>query len=91
MKFTVYNHKAAPTHKFQHSVIDAEKNADAFNRLIFSACGEGLNAAFTAKAIESNAALRALAPGQSLRLTTQWLDLALNRREVDISLTRVEG
>lgn len=91
MKFTVYNHKAAPDHKFQHSVIDAEKSEDAFTRLIFAACGEGLNATFTAKAIESTAALRAFAPGQSLRLTTKWLDLNLNHRDVDISLTRIEG
>jgi hypothetical protein len=91
MKFTVYNHKAAPDHKFQHTLIDTEKSEAAFTRLIFNACGEGLNAAFTAKAIETTAQLRALAPGQSLRLTTKWLDLALNHREVDISLTRVEG
>jgi hypothetical protein len=91
MKFTVYNHKAAPDHRFQHSLIDAEKNADAFRRLIFGACGEGLNAAFTAKAMVSDAQLRALLPGQSLRLTTKWLDLALNHRVVDLTLTRVEG
>jgi hypothetical protein len=90
MKFTVYNHKAEPSHKFQHALINAETNADAFNRLIFSACGDGMNAAFTAKAMETNAALRALLPGQSLRISTKWLDLNLNRRDVDITLTRAD-
>lgn len=91
MKFTVYNHKAEPSHKFQHSLIDAEKSEDAFRRLIFGACGEGINAASTAKAMVSDSQLRALQPGQSLRLTSKWLDLALNRREVDLTFTRVEG
>lgn len=91
MKFTLYNHKAPADHKFQNVVLDAQAQPDTFRRMVFKACGDGMNAAFTAKAIASDAALRALEPGQSLRLTTQWLDHALTAREVDVTLTRIEG
>jgi hypothetical protein len=89
MNYTVYNHKAPADHKFQNVVIDATNNPKAFARLVFSACGDGINTRFTTKAIETNARLLALLPGQELRVTTAWLDLELKEREVDITLTRV--
>jgi hypothetical protein len=89
MKFSVYNHKATADHKFQNVVIDSTRNPEAFTRMVFTACGEGINTRFTTKAIETNAQLLALLPGQTLRVTTAWLDLHLREREIDITLTRV--
>jgi hypothetical protein len=90
MKFRVYNHKAAADHRFQNVVIDAAASPDAFARMVVTACGNGLNAAFTSKAIETSARLLTLLPGQELRVATKWLDLALNHHDVDITLTRIE-
>jgi len=91
MKFRVYNHKAQPDHKFQNVVIDNVSNPEAFARMVFTACGHGMNATFTAKAIETNAALLALSPGQELRVTTQWMGLDLKDHKIDITLTRIDG
>jgi hypothetical protein len=90
MKFTVYNHKAKPDHRFQHVLIDSTRNPDAFARMVVTACGNGMNAEFTAKAIETSARLLTLLPGQELRVATKWLDFDLQEHVIDITLTRIE-
>jgi len=90
MKFRVYNHKAAADHKFQNVVMDSTATPDAFARMVVTACGNGMNAAFTGKAIQTSARLLTLLPGQALRITTDWMDLNLKAHTIDITLTRIE-
>lgn len=91
MKFRVYNHNAPADHKLQNVVIDTESNPQAFARMVLTATGNGMNAEFTAKAMTTDAALRALPLGEHLRIKTNWLDFELHEHRIDITLTHVDA